>query len=420
MAAATLAVTREVDGRGAATATGAPTTAAWLRAGLHVHPAAAKREVALAGALAGDCAATGAALRGGDVSAAQAEAIADAVASLPASVPARTRRDGEAFLLEQARVFGPGELARLGRHLLHAVDPGLGARLERDERDRAEGQVFTLVRRPDGSRDARGRFDAEAGALLDAALDAVAGPRPTTDGGPDLRCPARRRAEGLLELVRMAVASPDLPDAGGEPVTVTVTVPLATLESRLQEHARRAGSLWDADRGGPDVGGPDVGGPDVGGGWDVGGVPAAVLEDGTALSAESARRLACDAFLVPVVLGADSAVLDGGRLARAVPRPMRRALVARDGGCAFPGCDRPPRWCQAHHVQHWSQGGATALGNLVLLCGHHHRVVHHHGWVVHIGPDGLPAFTPPRWVDPGQVPISRPWRRALDRLSLRT
>jgi hypothetical protein len=115
LAAATLAVTREVDGRGAAMTTGAPTTAAWLRAGLHVHPAAAKREVALAGALAGDCAATGAALRGGDVSAAQAETIADAVASLPASVPggrgARARRSCSSRRGCSARASWPGSVA---------------------------------------------------------------------------------------------------------------------------------------------------------------------------------------------------------------------------------------------------------------------------------------------------------------------
>jgi hypothetical protein len=102
-------------------------------------------------------------------------------------------------------------------------------------------------------------------------------------------------------------------------------------------------------------------------------------------------------------------VLDIGRLSRVVPRPMRRALVLRDRGCAFPGCGRPPRWCHAHHIRHWAHGGPTKLDNLVLLCGYHHRLVHHGGWEIDIGPNGHPRFTPPAWIDPRQVP--RPcWR----------
>ncbi len=96
-------------------------------------------------------------------------------------------------------------------------------------------------------------------------------------------------------------------------------------------------------------------------------------------------------------------------MSRIVPRPIRRALVIRDGGCAFPGCGRPARWCHAHHIWFWADGGPTKLSNLVLLCGHHHRVVHHHGWDVDIGPDGHPQFHPPPWIDPHQIP--RPaWR----------
>jgi hypothetical protein len=83
---------------------------------------------------------------------------------------------------------------------------------------------------------------------------------------------------------------------------------------------------------------------------------------------------------------------------------LRRALVARDRGCAFPDCDRPPRWCDGHHVRPWSRGGRTDLGNLVLLCGHHHRVVHEPacGWRVCAAADGSPEFIPPRWIDPLQ------------------
>ena len=102
-------------------------------------------------------------------------------------------------------------------------------------------------------------------------------------------------------------------------------------------------------------------------------------------------------------------VLDIGRLSRTIPRPIRRALTIRDGGCAFPGCGRPPRWCHGHHIRHWSLGGPTALSNLVLLCGHHHRLIHHDGWHVQLDRHGLPEFRPPPWIDPTQTPRP-PWR----------
>ena len=91
-----------------------------------------------------------------------------------------------------------------------------------------------------------------------------------------------------------------------------------------------------------------------------------------------------------------SVPLDVGRTYRSVPSWIRAALLVRDQHCAFPGCDRPPHWCQAHHIQHWADDGPTALSNLVLLCPHHHNAVHHDGWTVQIDPDThLPAFTPP-------------------------
>jgi Domain of unknown function (DUF222) len=129
----------------------------------------------------------------------------------------------------------------------------------------------------------------------------------------------------------------------------------------------------------------------------------AVTETGVPISVGWARRLACDATIIPLVLGANSEPLDVGRATKAVPAALRRALIARDKGCAFPGCRRPPRWCDAHHLQHWLDGGPTALHNLVLLCDYHHHVIHHDGWSVAIV-DGRPLFTPPAWLDPLQRP----------------
>lgn len=92
------------------------------------------------------------------------------------------------------------------------------------------------------------------------------------------------------------------------------------------------------------------------------------------------RRLACDADLIPIVLGTEGDVLDLGRTRRLVSASMRRALIARDGGCIFPGCTIPATWTEAHHVIPWSAGGATSIENMVLLCSHHHHAIHTGHW----------------------------------------
>lgn len=131
---------------------------------------------------------------------------------------------------------------------------------------------------------------------------------------------------------------------------------------------------------------------------------AGLLPDGEPLSAGTVRRIACDARILPVVLGGASQPFDIGRATRTIPEPMRRALVVRDQACAFPNCNRPPPWAEGHHIVHWSAGGTTALNNLVLLCLKHHQAVHDHGWTVNFDAGGLPSFTPPRWIDPHQTP----------------
>jgi len=118
-------------------------------------------------------------------------------------------------------------------------------------------------------------------------------------------------------------------------------------------------------------------------------------------------------MLLPAVLGTAGQVLDLGRERRLFSGAIRRALMLRDGGCAFPACDRPARWCQGHHVVGWQDGGGTCLSNAVLLCGFHHRLIHQPaGWTVYIDPaDGLPTFIPPPWVDPQQRPRRNRYHR---------
>jgi hypothetical protein len=218
-------------------------------------------------------------------------------------------------------------------------------------------------------RTGRRSGDPETGADLGAGASGAGGDpeaRPDNDTDPtDVRSAGQRRVDALVEVCRLASAYGDLPDNGGDRPQVVVTI--------------------DYDRLRDQVG-------------------TATFDDGSQLSPAAARRIACDAGIIPAVLGGASQTLDLGRQSRLVSGPLRRALVVRDKGCAFPGCDRPPRWCQGHHIRHWTRdNGPTELPNLVLLCGYHHRLIHHSDWQVRINPkDGLPEFIPPAYIDPDQ------------------
>jgi hypothetical protein len=101
------------------------------------------------------------------------------------------------------------------------------------------------------------------------------------------------------------------------------------------------------------------------------------VDGGPALAPETARRLACDSSLVPII-DFDGSALSVGRKTRAIPPGLRRAIEARDGRCRFPGCEHR-RFLDTHHIIHWAHGGETDKGNLILLCRHHHRFVHEGG-----------------------------------------
>ena len=120
------------------------------------------------------------------------------------------------------------------------------------------------------------------------------------------------------------------------------------------------------------------------------------------------RRIGCDADITRIITDPAGVPLDVGREHRTVTAGQWAALVVRDRGCAFPGCTRPPEWCHAHHIKHWADGGATNQDNLVLLCGHHHRVTHHGGWAITMPEDRLPEFIPPPWIHPDQTPAETP------------
>ncbi|GAA5027277.1 HNH endonuclease signature motif containing protein [Actinopolymorpha pittospori] len=118
--------------------------------------------------------------------------------------------------------------------------------------------------------------------------------------------------------------------------------------------------------------------------------------------------LACDAEILPAVLGSDGAILDLGTGTRLFTSNQRHAIGERDGHhCNFPDCEAPEKWCHAHHIIHWADGGPTNVGNGVLLCPSHHEMVHHDNWTVRMSTHGHPEYIPPPWTDPRQHPLRR-------------
>ena len=136
---------------------------------------------------------------------------------------------------------------------------------------------------------------------------------------------------------------------------------------------------------------------------------------GTPLDTATVKRLLCDAGIHRVITDGASTILDYGRTTRTIPKHLWAALVLRDRTCRHPGCDRGPEWCDGHHVQPWSQGGSTDLGNLLMGCSRHHQMWHSRGWKVKLLADGEAHFTTPG----GNVWITRPPPEQLIEYDLR-
>jgi hypothetical protein len=127
----------------------------------------------------------------------------------------------------------------------------------------------------------------------------------------------------------------------------------------------------------------------------IDGAPAGQLEWGGTIPSETVRRLGCDAAITRII-GRSELEYETTRAARTIPPATRRALVARDGHCVFPGCDRPAPWCDGHHLVFWADGGPTKVDNLGLVCGAHHRMVHEEGWTL-LRKDGRWITKPPQF-----------------------
>jgi Domain of unknown function (DUF222)/HNH endonuclease len=394
----------QVDIRGAAGAeagTQVLSITSWLRNQLRMGGGAARRAVHTARALfRGPLAGTAHALAAGEVSVAHAAVLAAGTADLPA----HTTMEAEPVLLEAARRLDPHRLRRVVNHLRYVTDPD-GA--EQQQQRRFERRGLWLSPTWEGMLAVDGLLDPEAGQTLLAALEPLARPA----GTDDERSGTQRNADALAELARRSLEAGSLPLSGGVRPQLLVTVDLDSLlgqpgpggelgwtGSLGAEACRRIacdGALTrvlvtrqPATNGNGNRGGA---------GWNGCGACNGNGSGGGA-GGLAARLQAAIRLLPPALGGAPTQPLEVGRTTRTVSPAQRNALIVRDGGCAFPGCDRPQSWCEAHHLRHWAHGGPTDLGNLVLLCWAHHRAVHEGGWRLQRAPDGrrLTAIPPPR------------------------
>jgi len=359
----------ELDSRNVAQEQGYPGLPELLRDVLRITRAEAKRRIGhvqalldvrlvSGGTVQAPLPQTGQALRAGALGPEHVDTIGRSLLGLPSSVGPDQRAWAEGILVQAAADLDARALAKLGARLRAELDPDGTPPSDNELAQPCNELRFTA--KPNGRLAFRGELDPEASALFQAVLSPLAKPRPSSVEGPDPRSSAERYGGALVEVLSLAADTGQLPSEAGEKPHLLVIASLEALRDGLHQ---------------------------------------ALLHGAGLLDAASARRLACDCKLIPAVLGAESEPLDIGRISYTVPIAIRRALILRDGGCAFPGCDRPHRWCHAHHILSWAEGGPTDLANLVLLCGPHHRLIHHSQWQCAIT-NGRPEFYPPHCIDP--------------------
>jgi len=271
----------------------------------------------------------------GQVSRAHVEAIADAYTAERAEMLQGIERE----LVDCARVATPSELRGAVRRVRDAFDGDGGA--STDEAEHAKNQVtFPIVA---GRGALSGDLDAESTEIVATALDAEIEAR-HRDGEPGRRPIPERRAEALVAICRLYLAGrADGPGPRRGRTHVSVIIDVGALTGVTDD------LLADLRREAAHVG---------------------------LLSPATLERLTCDCKLSRILTDGPSQVLDVGRATRTVPAALWNALVARDQHCSHPGCTRPPAYCDAHHIIHWSKGGPTSLANLKLLCWEHHRKQH--------------------------------------------
>ncbi|OZE13728.1 HNH endonuclease [Rhodococcus sp. 05-2255-3B1] len=403
-----IALVAEIDTRVSREKLGFPGPAGWLTSTTLLSPSKATKIVALARGLKNfpDIAD---AVNAGVMSVDHAALILTFAETPPKNLPQKGQDIARKAMITAAT--GPG--ARTGR-IREAItklhDTYGGKTPPADDTDRNE---LFASRTLNGRLVLKGDFDAITGEKLLTALSPLTEPRPDPDGTEtpktgDDRSPAKRRADAFGHILDQYLASSNRPTEGGERPHLNLHISLRDLtdlrdsadsadaDDIADDENTRAADESDTDPVTADRGAyRDLFGDGTTVGW---------LPWMGPLSRNTSRQLACDCLLTAIVMDETGSPINLARTARTVTAKQRKALIARDHTCAFPGCGKPAAWTEAHHIRHWADGGPTDMNNLVLLCGFHHRLLHHSDWEVFIGTDGHPWFVPPATVDPYRQP----------------
>jgi hypothetical protein len=291
----------------------------------------------------------------------QAAAIITALNKVPKTVPVEDIVVAEEKMVEAARHLSPGDLDILGRRVVDTLDTDGPEPAE----DAAYQREKLWWKRADHGIKFGGYLAAENAELFQTSIDGLSKPHKTIDGELDPRPRDKRHADALVTILETAAGNPDA--TPGVP-HLMVTIDYEDLKNATSQ------ALGD------------------------------LMFSGTTLSAAAVRRIACDAAILPIVLGSNSQALDVGTEQRFVNRAMRRALIRRDKGCVI--CQAPPPYCHAHHIIHWIDGGPTSINNLALFCGGHHHAIHKGHYTVTIT-NGIVHVTRPTWADPTPTPTRR-------------
>jgi hypothetical protein len=328
-------------------------------------------------------------VRVGELTGPVADAVASGELSLDAADAIRAIESPalEEQLIAEAGTLPPRRLAIRARQLRDEADAEGVA--DREELLRSR-RYLHLTPQPDGMTRLSGLLDPESAAIVTAAYDGVTSPRRggvrfvDPDAAPQIpddgRTTEQLGLDGLVELIRIGSTAGSEQILGANRPAVRVLVTAADLD-------RRTGS-------------------------------GAIQGQTVPVSIATVERQICTTGYIPILFDENQPV-DVGRNQRLFTTRQRIALAARDGGCLFPGCDRPPTWCEAHHITPWRHGGSTDIADGVLLCRHHHLLVHNNGWrITRTGGDYL--LVPPRSIDPDQTPIAMPSKATVRASERRT
>ncbi|MCW2819118.1 MAG: hypothetical protein JWR42_1905 [Marmoricola sp.] len=361
LAAVRLRVLAAAEAQQTAAAAGLSSTASWAARQCRTSPADAARETRLALDLgAAPASSTALALEAGELSAEHARVITGALAALPPRLSAPDRTACEDRLVADARRCSPDELRRHGRRVLAEVEPDRAvvdavedAHVVTEEDHAHAAARLTFHDNGDGTVTGRFVLPHLQAAMLKKAVEALAAPRRTH--GTEHTSPEHARGIALATLLEHLPID-HLTGATSAQVVVTMDVEL------LRGALRSAG-----------------------------------LDTGAPISAGQARRLACNARLLPAVVGRNlagtSRVLDLGRSSRLFNDTQRTAVAVTHQFCAAQGCDRPMAWCELHHRTAWAAGGRTDLADAAPLCHWHHRRIHDHRFRHTWRPDGSVEIT---------------------------